>query len=150
MTLSTTLPKTTARTNRFAQVKSVGRAAILSAFIGLGLFTAVPAQARDHNNNGTIQFGFSFNTGNGSFSFGNGGFNGRQFGDERRHRRDSCLSDRQVLRALSHQGFRHIRMDYGRGPFVFVEARRNGRSYEMDVNRCTAEITNMHRVRRWN
>lgn len=128
------------------RIKSIGRIVLLCTILGVTAISTAPAQARD--NSGTIQFGFSINSGNGSFSFGNGGFNGRQFGEQQRPRRNHCMSERQMKKVVRYHGFRKIRVQESRGRLSKVVAKRDGRKYVMRVNRCTAEISNLHRVRK--
>lgn len=128
------------------RVKNIGRVVMLCTIVGITAISTAPAQARD--NSGTIQFGFSINSGNGSLSFGNGGFNGRQFGEQQRPRRNHCMSERQVKKVVRYHGFRKIQVQESRGRLSKVVAKRDGRKYVMRVNRCTAEISNLHRVRK--
>lgn len=125
--------------------KSSTRALTLAAVLGGATLASAPAQAAE-----TVQFGFSINSGDGmSFSFGNGGFNGRQFGGQREPHRQVCFADVQLRKVLRSYGFRNIDLERSRDIWVHATAERNGRDFEMDINRCTAQVANLQRVEPW-
>lgn len=120
--------------------KSIARAGMLAVVLGTGAVAALPAQAQNFN--------FSITSPDGlSFSFGNGGFRSRQFQPPRENRY-ACMSDRELRRQLSRQGFHDIRISDGRRGWVHVSAERRHARYTMDVNACTGTIANLERLDR--
>lgn len=123
-------------------LKSFARAAIVVAALGATAIVAAPAQAE-----GTAQFGFSFQSPDGSsFSFGNGGFNGRHF--QQRQQRRSCLADWQAANVASARGFSHVKVKSTSRNTVKLTGWFRGQAYTMSVGRCSGKVTNIAKIGR--
>lgn len=61
---------------------------------------------------------------------------------------DECLSPRGIMAELRGQGYRNFTNydDSGDDTFI-VDARRNARWYELEVDNCTGEIVDRTRIR---
>jgi hypothetical protein len=123
--------------------KAAGRAAVVAlALSATALPATTPAMAQSEPS-------FSFRLGIGSD--GNALSFGLRSGDRDRFvLRDRCLTNRQVVRGLRHHGFRDVDIirTLSRSR-VRVEADWGRRTYRMTVNKCTGEVYNIERVRRF-
>jgi hypothetical protein len=59
---------------------------------------------------------------------------------------DDCLSPRQIFRLLSRQGYSDFRHYNDAGDDFLVDARRGFRWYELDVDSCSGDILDRHRL----
>lgn len=121
-------------------LKSFARAAVVAIALGATAIAAAPAQAA-----GTVQFGFNFQSPDGSsFSFGNGGFNGRHF--QPRQQRRSCLADWQAANVASTRGFSHVKVKSTSRHTVKLTGWFRGQAYTMSVGRCSGKLTNIAKI----
>ncbi|MBU1175481.1 MAG: hypothetical protein KKH72_08765 [Alphaproteobacteria bacterium] len=120
-----------------APFSAATRILLISTGLALSLAVAAPAQAADG-----ARFGFSVGNGNSSFSFslGNGGYIGRHFAPPPR---PVCMSETQMRDTLNAQGYRWIVFGGEHHGWVHVNARRLGRSYGFEMNKCNGAIANL-------
>lgn len=118
--------------------KSLAAGAVVAA---LGI--AMPAQAAD-----AMQFGFTFGNGGSGFSFslGNGGYIGRHFAPPPR---PVCMTYEQVRNRLRDQGYRLIAFNGENRGWIHAKARKGGRAFQFDVNRCTGRVANVVALGGW-
>lgn len=109
-------------------LKAGGRAAAVAAALGTAALVAAPAQAAPPNFN----FSLDFNN--------NGGGPGIYFNYGNSPKKRLCLSDRQIVRQLRHEGFSRIRFVDNKGYRVRLVARWHGDWYQLVVDRCTGKI----------
>lgn len=126
-------------------LSATARKFILAGGLALGLAAAAPAAAADN-----AQFGFSFGNGNEGFSFslGNGGYIGRHFTSPPPQR--VCMNENQMRSTLRAKGYRWIHFGQTRYGWVHVSAKRMGRDFQFDMNRCNGAIANLVAVGGWN
>lgn len=121
--------------------KTTARAALAAFVIGSASLAAMPAQAQ-----GTANFGFSFNSGNGlSFSITEGQGQ-RKSVKKKRHQR-ACLNNQSIRRDLRNSGFRNISFNNGNNNRVRVSAVRGRWVYKLRVNRCNGNVATLDRKR---
>lgn len=121
-------------------LKSFTRAAVVALALGVTAIAAAPAQAA-----GTVQFGFSIQSPDGSsFSFGNGGFSGRHF--QPRQQRRTCLADWQAANVASTRGFSHVKVKSTSRHTVKLTGWFRGHAYTMNVGRCSGKLTNIAKI----
>ena len=118
-----------------------GRAALIAIALGASAVTAMPAQAQSQPS-----FNFQLGIGNDGnvMSFGMG------TNDRKRYRPiRQCISDREVVRGLRHQGFRNVDVirNLSRTRVAVVGSWHNG-DYSMKVNKCTGEVYDIQRLRK--
>lgn len=119
------------------KLKTVTRAALAALVIGTTAVGAAPAQAAGNN----VQFGFSFDFGNGTqFHMGN----------QRDHRyrwKRICYTPRQVIRYLRHRGFDDIRVVRQRHGNLILKADYRRATYTLRVDLCDGDIDIIDRER---
>lgn len=132
-------------------VKNASRAAVVVLALGATAATAMPAQAQQQGNGPAMTF---------QLDLGNGGrgdgptFDGQRgqgrviVPDHGPNRGRYCLSDREIRRGLSWQGFDNVRVrgDIGRNR-VEVTANYGRWLYSMRVDRCTGYVDRVRPVR---
>lgn len=125
-------------TSLINSIKAGGRAAVIAVALGAASVVAVPAPVMAQS----FSFDFPIAGGGGSFSFG--------IGRDGVRLRRSCLTDREIRRALREEGWENItfRQERRNRVRVIAEWDRNNRLYSMWVHRCTGEVTDIERVRR--
>lgn len=116
-------------------VMKSGRAALLALTLGAATVTAMPAQAQEPS----FSFRFGIDGGGNNFAFG--------IRDGKKFRRE-CLTNSEIRRGLSREGFRDIRFLDRSGVRVKVYAEHRRGSYVLTLNRCTGRVTDVERVRR--
>jgi hypothetical protein len=123
--------------------KTTGRALVIVAALGGGLFAAAPAMAASEPS-------FNFNLGiapDGQPSVGmdiQGGQANGQFPSNRHHQQPSfsnaCLSDKQVIIGLYGKGFDRVEVTDSSRRSAEVSARNGRYDYTLDVNKCSGAV----------
>lgn len=112
------------------KLMTIGRAAVVAVTLGAASIGAMPAQA--------AQFTIGLN-GGGTFQFGNGNIT-LQFGQ-------ACLTSSQVREGVRNAGYTNVQIVKNLGNNkVVVVGKKNGKWYEMRVNKCTRVVDNIHRI----
>lgn len=124
-------------------VMKSGRAAIVALTLGAATITALPAQAQSEP---SLNFQLGMGNDGNTMSFGQGQ---RKRGNDRFFI-DRCLTNSQVERGLRHYGFRNVDVirNLGRNRVLVVASWRS-RDYSMRVNKCTGEVSNVQRLRKF-
>ena len=128
-------------TTILSTLKTSGRAAIIALSLGAASFAALPAQAASEPS-------FNFQLGIGSdgntFSFGVESPRYKNFRIKR------CLTNDQVEEGLYDYGFDNVDVIRNlAGSRVLVEASYGSRDYRLKVNKCTGQVYDLVRIRRY-
>lgn len=112
------------------KLMSIGRAAVVAVTLGAASIAAMPAQA--------AQFTIGLN-GGGTFNFGNGNIT-LQFGQ-------ACLTNAQAKEGVRNAGYTQVQIvkNLGNNKVVIV-AKKNGKWWQMRVNKCTRVVDKIQRV----
>jgi hypothetical protein len=112
------------------KLMTIGRAALVAVTLGAASIAAMPAQA--------AQFTIGLN-GGGTFNFGNGNIT-LQFGQ-------ACLTNSQAREGVRNAGYTNVQTvkNLGNNKVVIV-GKKNGKWYQMRVNKCTRVVDRIERI----